>query len=146
MRFVFALLVLAFVGMAGSTAFAAETDKGLIFEPTAEQSAQDWKAIKAQQDLYLEAKGKADWTLVRKYALFHFTRAWAYNNEAFERAVGAWDDADTLKAAKALYEKALAECDLAEAKGRYLSEVADCRKKASRTLASVNRRLGELEK
>ena len=143
MRFVLALLLaLAFapVHAAGITTTAK------FFEPTVEQSSQDWEAIKVQHKAYLEAKEAGDWVKARELALFHFTRAWAYNNEAFELVLPGWNDPDKLAAAVALYEKALEECDLAQAKGRYLDEVKDCRLKSRRTLASVKKRLAELGK
>lgn len=140
MRFVFALLL----ALAFTPGYAADTTK--FFEPTAKQSAQDWKAIRAQHKAYNTAKEAGNWAKARELALFHFTRAWAYNNEAFDLVLPGWNDPDKLAEAAALYEKALEECDLAQAKGRYLDEVKDCRLKATRTLASVRKRLAELGK
>jgi len=144
MRLIFALLLALAPMMFERTAFAADTT--LAFEPTAKESARDWKALRSQHEAYLEAKAEKNWDKARELALFHFTRAWLYNNEAFEllNSEGAWKDKAELGRVQALYEKALKECDLAEAKGRYLDEVKDCRLKSSRTLDSVKERLASL--
>jgi hypothetical protein len=134
MKLIFAL-VLALVTGNLSAAF---------FEPTAEESAKNHVALKAQYDRYREARAAKDWPKVRELALFHFTRAWAFNNEAFELLQNSNDGASLLKAIS-LYENALTECALAEKKGRYLDEVRDCRAKATKSLAVARKRLARID-
>lgn len=140
MRLVLSLLFL--ISLSWSTAFASEGN--VFFEPTAEQSAQEWKAIKVQYDAYLDAKKSGDWVKARELALFHYVKAWVYNNEAYALLKAGNLDAEKLNTIVNLYQNAIEQCNLAKEKGHHLEQVENCALKANNGLAFSKKKLAKV--
>ena len=125
-----AVLFLALVPYVNAFAVNAEgkSEVGLYFEPTQADADCCHVQITAQQNEYIAAKNKGDYIETRRLALFHFTRAWAWFNEAMSIAQSeeGWMNVTELKKAQGLVANAIADLEQAKLKGHHMSSVKVC--------------------
>lgn len=77
-------IVAVFMGALLLMGHGLRAEEGIrkFFEPSQADYDCCYKAIRAQQTAYFTAKNAKQWDLARSLALFHYVRAWLYNNQA----------------------------------------------------------------
>ena len=114
------------------------TAKAFYFKPTQDEYNCCHRGIADQMDRYRQAKEAGDLETALANALFHFQKAWLWNNAAFEY-LSSQDKLleGNLEKCRDWLEQAIKEAD-AEKLPRYQDQAAACKKKAAGTLKWVN--------
>ncbi len=142
------IMMVAMVMTGGLGAGEYDTTSGVMklekvyFEPTQDDCNCCWREIEDQVKAYQEAKAAGDFEGARENALFHFQKAWLWNNQAYAYIqIGYLQyDQDGLERAKEWLLNAIKEAE-AETLPKYKAEAAQAKAKAMNNLEFIEKHL-----
>jgi hypothetical protein len=129
MRLFVLMMMLAGLGFADVTPTAGSGETAIYFEPTQADKDCCASAILAQQENYRLAVSQKNYRMARASALFHFTKAWVWFNEAMSIAQTeeGWMNVSELKKAQDMLINAGSAIAEAEKAGHHASSVSACK-------------------